>query len=331
MEKRKPEILDTSDYAAVAEAEMREVFAATMANMMASDDRVVTIDSDLAKAVYTDRLRDMYPDRALDVGIAEQNMISIAAGLASYGFKPFAVSFAPFAVRSVCDQIVMNLAFTSADVGIVGADPGITAEHNGATHMTFEDVSILRAVPGIVIYEPADAVELAAALPVIKDYRSVTYIRMMRKKTPVIHSLGYEFDLFKAEKLVEGEDVTIVASGIEVAEALEAGRKLFAEGISAEIISAHTLKPFDTETLVGSVHKTGCAVTAENHNIHGGLYSIVAETLAGVYPAPVIPIGVRDRFGARGTLNELKKLFAMTADDIVRAAREAVSMKKRPL
>ncbi len=329
MEKFKPEILDTSDYAAVAEAEMREVFAATMSKLMASDERVVTIDSDLAKAVYTDRLRDMYPDRALDVGIAEQNMISIAAGLASYGFKPFAISFAPFAVRSVCDQIVMNLAFTGADVKIVGADPGITAEHNGATHMTFEDVSILRAIPGIVIYEPADTVELKAALPVIKDFHGVVYIRMMRKKTPAIHNSGYEFDLFKADKLTDGEDVTIVASGVEVCEAVRASEALREEGISAEVISAHTLKPFDTETLVGSVRKTGCAVTAENHNIHGGLYSIVAETLAGACPVPVIPIGVRDSFGARGTLGELKKLFKMTAEDIARAAREAVRMKKR--
>ncbi len=329
MEKRKTETLDIHDFAAVATAEMREVFAATMSKLMASDERVVTIDSDLAKAVYTDRLRDMYPDRALDVGIAEQNMISIAAGLASYGFKPFAISFAPFAVRSVCDQIVMNLAFTGADVKIVGADPGITAEHNGATHMTFEDVSILRAIPGIVIYEPADTVELKAALPVIKDFHGVVYIRMMRKKTPAIHNSGYEFDLFKADKLTDGEDVTIVASGVEVCEAVRASEALREEGISAEVISAHTLKPFDTETLVGSVRKTGCAVTAENHNIHGGLFSIVTETLAGACPAPVIPIGVRDSFGARGTLGELKKLFKMTAEDIARAAREAVRMKKR--
>lgn len=329
MEKFKPEILDTSDYAAVAEAEMREVFAATMSKLMASDERVVTIDSDLAKAVYTDRLRLSYPERALDVGIAEQNMISIAAGLASYGFKPFAISFAPFAVRSVCDQIVMNLAFTGADVKIVGADPGITAEHNGATHMTFEDVSILRAIPGIVIYEPADTVELKAALPVIKDFHGVVYIRVMRKKTPAIHNSGYEFDLFKADKLTDGEDVTIVASGVEVCEAVRASETLREEGISAEVISAHTLKPFDTETLVDSVRKTGCAVTAENHNIHGGLFSIVTETLAGTCPAPVIPIGVRDSFGARGTLGELKKLFKMTAEDIARAAREAVRMKKR--
>ncbi len=329
MEKRKTDTPDISGFAAVAAAETREVFSATMASLMAADKRVVTIDSDLAKAVYTDRLRDMYPDRALDVGIAEQNMISIAAGLASYGFKPFAISFAPFAVRSVCDQIVMNLAFTGADVKIVGADPGITAEHNGATHMTFEDVSILRAIPGIVIYEPADAAELAAALPVIKDFHGVVYIRMMRKKTPAIHDSEYEFDLFKADKLTDGEDVTIVASGVEVCEAVRASEALREEGISAEVISAHTLKPFDTETLVGSVRKTGCAVTAENHNIHGGLYSIVAETLAGACPVPVIPIGVRDSFGARGTLGELKKLFKMTAEDIARAAREAVRMKKR--
>lgn len=329
MEKRKTETLDIHDFAAVATAEMREVFAATMSKLMASDERVVTIDSDLAKAVYTDRLRLSYPERALDVGIAEQNMISIAAGLASYGFKPFAISFAPFAVRSVCDQIVMNLAFTGADVKIVGADPGITAEHNGATHMTFEDVSILRAIPGIVIYEPADTVELKAALPVIRDFHGVVYIRMMRKKTPAIHDSGYEFDLFKADKLKEGEDVTIVASGVEVCEAVRASEILREEGISAEVISAHTLKPFDTETLVDSVRKTGCAVTAENHNIHGGLFSIVTETLAGTCPAPVVPIGVRDSFGARGTLGELKKLFKMTAEDIARAAREAVRMKKR--
>ena len=327
MEKRKTETLDIHDFAAVATAEMREVFAATMSKLMASDERVVTIDSDLAKAVYTDRLRDMYPDRALDVGIAEQNMISIAAGLASYGFKPFAISFAPFAVRSVCDQIVMNLAFTGANVKIVGADPGITAEHNGATHMTFEDVSILRAIPGIVIYEPSDTVELKAALPVIKDFHGVVYIRMMRKKAPVIHSSGYEFDLFKAEKLVEGEDVTIVASGIEVAEALEAGRLLKAEGISAEVICSPTIKPIDAETICASAKKTGAVVTAENHNVIGALRSAVAEALVENTPVPLESVGVKEKFGEVGKVPYLRKAFNLEVSDVVAAAKKVISRK----
>ncbi|MDF2891285.1 MAG: transketolase, alpha subunit [Clostridia bacterium] len=308
--------------------EMRAVFGEMLEAMMAKDERIVVIDADLARANGTFNLRDKYPDRAFDVGIAEANMTSIAAGMASYGFVPFITSFTPFASRRICDQVAISITYAKRNVKIVGTDPGISAELNGGTHMSMEDIGVLRSIPNIVIFEPVDAMQLAKALPQIVDYDGVVYIRMFRKVVPAIFGDDYKFDLFKADTVREGKDVTLFASGIMVAESIKAADLLKAEGIEAEIINIHTIKPIDREAVVNSAKKTGAVVTCENHNVVGGLKSAVAEVLIEECPVPMKAIGVQDHFGEVAKIDYLKKKYHMTAEDIVAAAKEAISKKK---
>ncbi len=308
--------------------EMRQVLAEVLDKMMEKNERIVVIDADLARANGTMSLRDKYPERAFDVGVAEQNMAAVAAGMAAYGFVPFIGSFTPFATRRICDQITISIAYAKRNVKIIGSDPGISAELNGGTHMSMEDIGVIRSISGIVIFEPVDAVQLAKALPVIAEYDGPVYIRMFRKASPIVFKDDYEFDLFKADLIREGKDVTLFATGIMVDEALKAAEMLKAEGIAAEIINIHTIKPIDREAVVKSAKKTGAVVTCENHNVIGGLKSAVAEVLVDEYPVPVKAIGVQDHFGEVAKMDYLKKKYHMTAQDIVKAAKEAIAMKK---
>ncbi len=308
--------------------EMRQVLAEVLDKLMEKNEKIIVIDADLARANGTMALRDKYPERAFDVGIAEQNMAAVAAGMAAYGFIPFIGSFTPFASRRICDQITISIAYAKRNVKIIGSDPGISAELNGGTHMSMEDIGVLRSISGLVIFEPVDAVQFAKALPVIAEYDGPVYIRMFRKASPIIFKDDYEFDLFKADMMKEGKDVTLFATGIMVDEALKAAEMLKAEGIDAEIINIHTIKPIDREAVVKSAKKTGAVVTCENHNVIGGLKSAVAEVLVDEYPVPVKAIGVQDHFGEVAKMEYLKKKYHMTAEDIVKAAKEAIAMKK---
>jgi transketolase len=308
--------------------EMRAVFGEILDDMMAKDERICVIDADLARANGTFNLRDKYPDRAFDVGIAEANMASIAAGMASYGLVPFITTFTPFATRRICDQIAISITYAKRNVKIVGTDPGISAELNGGTHMSMEDIGVLRSIPNIVIFEPVDAMQLAKALPQIVAYEGVVYIRMFRKVAPAVFGEDYKFDLFKADVVREGKDVTLFATGIMVAESIKAAELLKAEGIEAEIINIHTIKPIDREAVIKSARKTGAVVTCENHNVLGGLKSAVAEVLIEECPVPMKAIGVQDHFGEVAKIDYLKKKYHMTAEDIVAAAKEAISKKK---
>lgn len=308
--------------------EIRQVLAEVIDKLMEQNEKIVVIDADLARANGTMPLREKYPERAFDVGVAEQNMAATAAGMAAYGFIPFIGSFTPFATRRICDQITISIAYAKRNVKIIGSDPGISAELNGGTHMSMEDIGVLRSIPGIVIFEPVDAVQLAKALPVIVEYDGPVYIRMFRKAFPVIFKDDYEFELFKADMISEGKDVTLFATGIMVNEALKAAELLKVEGISAEIVNIHTIKPIDKEAVVKSARKTGAVVSCENHNVIGGLRSAVAEVLAEEYPVPVKAIGVQDHFGEVAKMDYLKKKYHMTAEDIVKAAKEAIAMKK---
>lgn len=311
------------------EKEMRQVYASELKRMMESDDRIVVLDADLARANGTLGLRESFPDRTLNVGVAEANMASIAAGLASYGFKPFISTFCPFASRRICDQVTISIVYANQNVKIVGTDPGIAAELNGGTHMSIEDVGVLRSIPGLVIFEPVDQVQLLKAMPAIVDYEGPMYIRMFRKKpTPIFDEDTYEFDLFKSDLLLEGTDVTLFATGIEVAPAMDAAALLKEKGVSAEVINIHTLKPVDQEGIIQSVKKTGCAVTCENHNTYGGLGSAVAEVLSEHHPAPLKYIGVVDQFLIVGKTKPLLEKFHMTAEHIAEKALEAIAMKK---
>ncbi len=307
-------------------AEMRAVYAECLAEMMTADKHVVVLDADLSKASGTRKLYDRFPEQMFEVGVAEQNMASIAAGLASYGFKPWIETFTPFATRRICDQIAISICYARNNVKIVGLDPGISAELNGATHMSMEDIGVVRSIPGIVIFEPVDEVQLRAALPVINDYDGTVYVRMFRKKTPVVFEEGYKFDLFKADCLKEGKDLSIFVSGMLTADVLEAEKLLAAEGIDAEVINIHTIKPIDKETVLASAKKTGAVLTVENHNVLGGLQSAVLEALAEE-KIPVCAVGVQDRFGEVGKIPYLREAIGLTVENIVAKAKKAVSLK----
>jgi len=305
--------------------EMRQAFAKELEKIMEQDDRVCLIDADLAKASGTTGIHQKFPDRALNVGVAEANMASVAAGLSSYGLIPFITTFTPFASRRCFDQVAISIAYAQQNVKIVGTDPGISAELNGGTHMSFEDVALMRAVPTMVVFEPVDEVQVRKALPQIVAHKGPVYIRLFRKEAPAVFGEDYQFDLFKADRVREGKDVTVLATGIMVKKALDAAEKLASEGISAEVINVHTIKPLDAETILSSVHKTGRVVTAENANVIGGLYSAVCDLLAAEFPARVERVGVEDQFGEVGRIHELAQRFGLTEEAIIAKVKKVLN------
>ncbi len=304
--------------------EMRKVFAAEIDNIMENNSNVVLINADLARPNGVNKLEEKYKDRCFNVGIAEQNMACVAAGMSSYGFIPFIMTFTPFATRRICDQIAISIAYAKQNVKIVGTDPGISAEYNGGTHMSVEDIGVLRSIPDLVIFEPVDNTQLKLALPKIVEYDGAVYIRMFRKELPDVFDENYKFDLFKADILKEGKDVTIICSGLMVQEVMEANKTLLENGVDAEIINVHTIKPLDEETILKSAKKTGKVIVAENHNIIGGLRSAVCECLSEKYPVKVIPIGIKDRFGQVGKMPFLKKEYNMDVESIVKAVNSVI-------
>ena len=253
-------------------------------------------------------------------------MASIAAGLASYGFKPWIESFTPFASRRICDQIAISICYAGMNVKIMGSDPGITAELNGGTHMSMEDIGVLRSIPGIVIFEPVDAVQLRAAMPVLDAYEGPVYLRLARGEQPAIFPADYQFDLFRADVLREGSDLSIFVSGIQTRDCLDAAAELAESGISCEVVNVHTIKPIDRETVIASARKTGAVLTVENHNVIGGLRSAVLEALA-LERIPVRAVGVEDRFGEVGKLPYLREAMGLTKEHVIEAAKEAVRTK----
>ena len=297
--------------------EMRAVYAACLAELMEKDKHVVVLDADLGKASGTLGLRAKFPEQSFDCGVAEQDMASIAAGLSSYGFKPWIESFTPFATRRICDQVAISISYAKRNVKIVGTDPGIAAELNGGTHMSMEDIGVLRSIPGVVIFEPVDEVQLRAAMPVLNEYDGPVYVRLFRKQLPVVFGEDYKFDLFKADTIKEGKDLTIFVSGMLTVDVIEASKKLAEEGIDAEIINVHTIKPID---------KGGAVLTVENHNVIGGLQSAVLEALA-MEKIPVVAVGVQDHFGEVGKLPYLREVTGLTVENIIASAKKAVSLK----
>ena len=306
--------------------EMRAVYAECLAELMEQDKRVCLLDADLAKACGTRKLYDRFPEQCFDCGIAEQNMASIGAGLSSYGFKPWIESFTPFATRRICDQIAISIAYARQNVKIVGTDPGIAAELNGGTHMSFEDISVVRAIPGMVIFEPVDEVQLRSAMPVLNAYEGCLYLRLARKEMPRVFDDDYHFDLFRADTLREGSDVTVFTSGYPTADVVAVAEELAGEGLSCHVVNVHTIKPIDRETVVAAARKTGVAVTVENHNVIGGLHSAVLEALAHER-IPVYAVGVEDRFGEVGKLPYLRQAMGLTPEHIKAVIKEAAGAK----
>lgn len=308
--------------------EMREMFAQQIELQMQQNDKIVILNADLAKPNGFGNLAKKYPERVINVGIAEQNMACVAAGMSSYGFVPFICTFTPFATRRICDQIAISICYARQNVKIIGTDPGITAEFNGGTHMSVEDIGVLRSIPNMVIFEPVDNTQLKSMLPQILSYEAPVYIRMLRKTAPDIFDESEQFDLFKSKKIKEGKDISIFCSGIMVEETLKANKILQSQGIDAEIINIHTIKPIDKEAVINSVRKTRAVVTAENHNVIGGLRSAIAEVISENFPVPLRAVGIKDVFGQVGKLPFLKQAYSMQDTDIVKAALECLELKK---
>jgi len=303
---------------------LRDVFANTMEKLLKLDDQVVYLDADLMNAFSTLRLAREYPDRAIDCGVQEANMVGIAAGMSAIGKKPYVHTFGSFAGRRCFDQVFLSVGYAKNSVRIIGSDAGISSAYNGGTHMPFEDVALYRTIPGAAIFDIVDSVQLEDVLLKTKDRPGVTYIRTIRKKAVGVYGPGSQFEIGRANVLRDGTDVTIIACGIMVAEALKAAKILEEQGISAAVIDIVTIKPIDEETVLEYAGKTGAVVTAENANIVGGLGSAVAEVLSRKLPTRMGFVGVNDLFGEVGDEDYLKERFELTAGKIVNVVKDII-------
>ncbi len=305
----------------------REAYGKALVELGEKNDKVVVLDADLAAATKTGMFKKAFPDRFFDAGIAECNMIGVAAGLATTGYTVFASSFAMFAAGRAFEQIRNTIGYPHINVKIGATHAGISVGEDGASHQCCEDIALMRTIPGMVIINPADDVEARAAVLAMADYDGPAYLRFGRLAVPRINPLDYEFKLGKGVQLCDGKDVTIIATGLMVGEALAAKETLANEGISARVINMHTIKPLDKEIVAAAARETGAIVTAEEHNIIGGLGSAVAEAVCEVCPVPVMRVGVEDKFGASGPAVEMLKIYGLTAEQIVEKAKEAVKAK----
>ena len=302
----------------------------TMMDLMAENPDVMELEADLAVCILGSGYKEMgkkFPKQLINCGIEEANMIGVACGLSAVGKIPFCHSFSTFLSRRANDQIFISACYGGANIRIVGSDPGVMAAFNGGTHMPFEDIAAVRAFPEITIIEPSDKTMVKDLLRQLVALKGVYYIRMARKEMTDIYVEDSTFTIGKGNVVREGTDVTIVASGIMVDEAIEAAKTLAERGISARVVDMFTIKPIDAQLLKESAEKTGAIVTAENHNVIGGLGSAVCEVLASTCPVPVERVGVYDRFGEVGPIDYLKKTFGLTAEDIVNACIRAIGRK----
>ncbi len=294
---------------------------------LAADPRVVVMDADLAGSTKTSEFQKVCPERFVEVGIAEQNMIGIAAGLAASGKVVFASTFGIFATGRCWEQIRLAVAYPKLNVKICATHCGITVGEDGASHQALEDMAIMRSIPNMTVLCPADAYEAFAATKALAEYDGPAYMRMGRADFPVITEEGAPFVIGKARVMREGTDVTLIGCGQMTAFCLKAADMLEADGISAEVLNISTIKPLDSAAVVASVSKTGCCVTAEEHSIIGGLGSAVAEALADSCPAPLERVGTMDTFGESGKPAELMAKYGLTAEHIADSARKSVSRK----
>jgi len=306
---------------------MRDIYVDLLLDYAEKNPNMVIVEADLMKALATTRFGEAYPERTVNVGVAEANMIGVAAGLANMGKLPFTHTFTPFATRRVYDQVTLSVAYAKLNVKMVGSDPGVTAQLNGGTHMSLEDVGIMRTMPTMTIVEPVDGVQLAGLFPQIAEHNGPVYIRLLRKDFAPIFKEGTEFKLGKAIRVREGKDVSIFATGIMVKEALDAAEILASEGIEASVVNFHTIKPIDEDMICEEASKTGAVVTAENHNIINGLGSAVAEVLSEHCPTPLRRVGTRDHFGEVGKLDFLMEKFGLKAKNIVESVKEVLTQK----
>ncbi len=295
----------------------RESYGNALVELGKEHDNLVVLDADLAEATKTGMFKKAFPERHIDCGIAESNMIGIAAGLASTGKVPFCSSFAMFAAGRAFEQVRNSVGYPHLNVKIGATHAGISVGEDGASHQCNEDIALMRVIPGMTIINPSDDVEAKAAVKAAYEMEGPVYLRFGRLAVPVINDRpDYKFEIGKGIVLREGSDVTIIATGLEVNESLEAAKMLEADGISAQVINIHTIKPLDTELVVSAAKKTGKVVTVEEHSVIGGLGGAVAETLAEQCPTKMLRIGVMDTFGESGTAVKLLEKYGLDAAGI---------------
>ena len=305
----------------------RAAYGETLVELVGEGMPVVAVEADLSGSTTTKKLCDAYPDRLFNVGIAEQNMVGVAAGLALSGQTAFTGSFAVFGTGRVYDQIRNTVCYANLDVKIAPTHAGVSVGPDGGSHQMVEDIALMRALPNMRVLVPADYASAKAAIRLAASTPGPVYVRMGRASVPCVYDEGAQFELGRANVLREGSDVTIAACGVEIDEALKAAGMLAEEGVSAEVVDVFSIKPIDEERILASVRKTGCAVTAEEHSIIGGLGSAVAEVLAENHPAPLVRVGMRDCFGTSGEMAELMREFGLDAESIAAAAKAAIARK----
>jgi transketolase len=311
------------------EVAMKDAYCQTMMELAEKDDRIVALDADLMNSMGMAPFHKKYPNRMVDCGVQEANMIGVAAGLSATGKVPYAHSFATFSTRRCLDQVFMSAAYAKLNVRIIGSDPGIMAGFNGGTHMPFEDMGLMRNIPEVTVLEPTDSTMLRDLVKQLADVYGVFYIRLVRKNVVKVYEEGSRFEIGKAVRLRDGKDATIIAIGLCVAESIQAAKILASRGVSVRVLNMFTLKPIDREAVIQCAAETGAIVTAENHNIINGLGSAVAEVLVENIPTPMERIGVQDVFGEVGPADYLIQRFELTAADIVKKVEKVISRKQQ--
>lgn len=314
----------------MAEREMkltRQGWADGLIELGEKNPNVVVLDADLAKSTLTCQFKDKFPDRFFDIGIAEQNMINTAGGLSLTGLIPFVSTYGVFVSGRAWEQIRTSICYGELNVKLGGAHGGISVGPDGATHQALEEIAIMRVIPHMTLIVPTDYYETKKAVLAAAKIKGPVYIRFGREKVPVVTDEKSPFEVGKANIMREGKDLTIIACGPMVAEALDAADELEKENLKAEVINLHTIKPIDKETILNSVKKTGCLVTAEEHQVLGGMGSAVLEVLAKSYPVPVEMVGIKDTFGESGKPRELMEKYGITSKEIKESSLKVISRK----
>ena len=308
----------------------RAAYGKALEELAVQEPNLVVLDADLSGSTMTKGFGAEHPDRFFDMGIAEANMVGVAAGLATCGKKPFVNSFAMFAAGRAWEQVRNSVAYPGLNVKVVGSHGGLSVGEDGATHQCIEDFALMRVIPGMTVLCPCDGNEMTAAVEALLNYDGPAYMRLGRLAVETVTDAipGYRFEIGKGIQLVDGSDVTIIAIGMMVQEALKAADLLKAEGVSARVIDMHTIKPLDTELVLKAAKETGCIVTSEVHNVIGGLGSAVSEFLSETCPTPVVKHGVNDVFGRSGKAPLVMKAYGLTPEGIAEKARAAIALKK---
>lgn len=308
-----------------------QVFQETLTNMIQTDPKVVHLDADLMLHTGVLDVQKKHPERVINCGIQEANMIGVAAGMSAVGLKPFTHSFAAFTSRRVFDQLFLSIGYAKKSAHIIATDAGIRQSFNGGTHMVFEDIAMMRTIPNAYVFDITDSVMFTSLIRDTKDLEGLYYFRTSAQQCDItaVYEEGSDFTIGKGNVLREGKDATIIACGLLVSVALEAAKLLESKGISVRVVDMFTIKPIDEELVIDCAKKTGAIVTAENHTVYGGLGSAVSEVLSEQYPAPLLRVGVKDEFGEVGPYDYLKERFGFTPQNLAANVQKAIALKSK--